>query len=236
MNKKVDYLARAIILLAAAGIVIAGAIWDKDIVELGGIPLLVAALSWFAPAPAGIIGIPFSLYQIARWPIYGGILPSTPLPGEAWHPIIIPNIPQGLYYMLYGSFLLGCVISVYTGARQLRHAPKAAPGGIPLRFIARAITGISLLVSVIVFLFVEGSVAFTFNVWAIIAFITAWWWPGAGGALMIFVGGLALFNLLSHNYSTERMLVYSPLFFIFAVGGLMNVYLYLKNARSGQCA
>lgn len=217
--------------MASIGLVIASSIWTNEILFYSGIPLLVAALAWLFPAPAGIIGILFSLYQILRYSLYAAPPPFTPVPGTIETPPDVTFIPQVIYYLLYGIFILGCAIHLYLGIRTLRRAPTLISNtDKSIRLVARVITFGALLTSMIIFFSIdEAAVAFHFIVWAIIALGIAWFWPGVGGTLIVLVGGWSLYDLFAQSLWPETQIIYSMLFSVFIIGGILYLFLVLRR-------
>lgn len=226
-HRPIRWLAYACLLAGAIGLVVASSTWINQVLFYSGIPLLVTAFAWLFPAPSSIVGILFSLYQILRYSLYAAPHTYTPkLPVIVTPPVTI-FIPQAIYYLLYGVFLLGCAIHLYLGIMALRRAPKITSNtNRGIRLVARIATLGTLLISILVFLTIdEAAVAFTFNVWAIIASGIAWFWPGAGGMLAVLVGGWSLYDLLTWALWPKTQSIYSVLFSIFMLGGVLYLFL-----------
>jgi hypothetical protein len=97
---------------------------------------------------------------------------------------------------------------------------------------ARITTLLTLIISVAVFLLAdEASVAFYFNVLAIILFCIAWFWHTTGGILITLLSIWALCDLLSRGYETGTILTYSMLFSLFLAGGVLYLFAGLRGAK-----
>jgi len=208
----------------------------SQIIYFGGSALAIALLAWISPAPAAIMGILFGIYRIIKYSYFANPvpLPTTPAPGEIIEhsiPLGAHFIPQPVYYALFGLFITGCVILLFVGIKNLRMQSRSLAGGnTRLRSSARIISLAALVISVAVFLTInEASVAFAFNVLAIVAFGIAWFWHTTGGILITLLSMWSLYDLLSHGYGTYAVLIYSILFSLFLAGGVLYLVFVLQR-------
>ena len=229
-HRNLGWLAHACLLVASIGLFIASAIWTNQVLLFDGIPLMIAVFAWAFPAPAGILSILFGLYQFGRYDLYSLTLPFRPLPGMIETPPEVSFIPQGIFYLLYGVFILGGAIHLFLGIRDLRRIPTlASKSDKTIRMAAWTSSLGALLATIVVFFTIdEAAVAFHFTVWAIVALGIARFWPGAGGTLIVLVGGWSLYALLAQGLWPETELLYSLLFSVFSLGGILFLTLALR--------
>ncbi len=256
-EKRLTWLAHGCLMVAAIGLIFASLLRSNpelipidpgifpfmhfsaqmsQVIYFGGVALAIALLAWISPAPAAILGILFGIYRIIKYSYFANISPQpiTSAPGE----IIMHSTPSGahfmpqpIYYLLYGLFLAGCAIHLFLGVRNLWLNRKSAPeANTGLRLTARIVTLAALVISNIVFLTVdEASVAFNFNVLAIVAFGIAWFWHKTGSVLIILLSVWSLYDLLSRGYGTGTTLIYSSLFSLFLAGGVLYLLFVLQR-------
>ncbi len=217
-------IAQACLLLATAGIAFASYYWFNprsfafssldartgQILVYGGIPLLIGLFALAAPAPAGILGLLYCLSEIPRYSI--SPIPPTPL------------IPAGVYLPLYGIFIAGCAAQIALGIRETRALPPVTSSTDKrIRLAGRLSIVVAVVTTFIVFPFFPIGTAPFFIGLGVIVFAISWFWPGAGGTLVVLVFMEALSALVSSNYGEAAKVIYSVILMLYLCGGLLNI-------------
>jgi hypothetical protein len=176
----------------------------------GGIPLVISLFSILAPAPAGILGLLYCLFEVPQFSIFP--IPPTPL------------MPPTIYLPLYGVFAAGCILQVIRGARQSRTSPVVISGvNRNVRTVARWAIISAMALTVVVFPFFPLGQAFTFLMLGAIVLCISWSWPGAGGTLGVLLSAMAISLLITSNYPSDSKVAWGVVLMVFFCGGILHI-------------
>jgi hypothetical protein len=148
----------------------------------GGLAIAVALFTLMWPGAGGVIAI---LYGILKITEYWGM-----------HPPRLNFIPDPLYYVLYGLFLLCGIVSFTIGLNQ-RKTERHDDFYRDIRLIARLTALVPIGIVFIAYFFIYPPVVL-YTIPAIFLVIIAWVWPLPGAVLMLmicFIGFYALFEV-----------------------------------------
>ena len=181
-----------------------------QILLYGGIPLIIGLFSMLAPAPAGILGLLYCLFEVTRFSMVP--IPPTPL------------MPPWIYLPLYGVFASGCILQIVRGLRQSRTSPVVISGlNRGVRTAARVAIIAAMAMTIVVFPFFPLGQAFAFLIMGVIVLSISWFWPGAGGTLGVLLSALAISLLITSNNPSDSKAAWGIVLMIFFCGGILHI-------------
>lgn len=238
-EKKLLYIARGLLFVAAVGILFAsffffspknnplGISLSPQISQTllyGGIVLFIALFAWRWPVPGGIIAVLFGSYKLLEY-IRFFDSPFTLVPAIA-------------YFILYGLFIAGGVLIMRVGLRRktlqppesgvdnrIRRAARIATvAAVIVAIIYSFVLGVVLVLGILSYVpgFLLGGMIFISPLLLAIAYI-AWRWPAPGGLLTLVTGIPILIGFLSSNWGMAYVIPYALFSIVFILGGTLNL-------------
>ena len=187
-----------------------------------GIPLLViVGFAWMWPTAGGVVAITHGAYQILLfWAFLNNPLILIPAPG---------------FYILYGTFLIGGILSIIIGLRQKATASyPESKADKRMRWTARITTIAAIVISIIVVTvgyphYFMNIAWLYFTILASIAAGIAWIWPAPGGILI----ALFCFRLIPiRAYCPDEIKTFSVILVMFLAGGILHLVTAFSKQRA----
>ncbi len=222
---RLQWIARALLVASALGIALCSYLFFSpnnypfsfagpqvgQLLWYGGAALIIALFAWISPGPGGIVAV---LYGTSE--LYLNVLL-----GHLYSPQTL--IPTGALIGLYAALIISGILSIIVGITRIpKKAGDPAAGVKRLLWAARILAFLPMILAAIMLIieplpFIAGVIP------GLIITGIAWFWPGAGGLLMLVLTLPGSYALFQSNWGFDQKLPYYIFCLIFAVSGVLHL-------------
>jgi hypothetical protein len=180
-----------------------------QLIMYGGLVALVTAFTWFWPEVGGIIAMIVGSFYLWRFDAIPGVMHLT-------------RTPAPLYYVLYGIFTGSGILNLYAGLIRKPVPYTLTASDKRLQLMARVIASTTIAIFIIVYIFIYPPLIF-YAMLSLIIVTTAWFWPAPGGILMLVIGLLGFYPLITVGWEMSWKWPIYILLTVFIVSAIMHL-------------